>query len=165
VIPAAPGTLAYRLDRSDRARAWDSGLGAKLDGGRWNPEGVACVYASFASATAILEVAVHKGFDAINRVAHTLTQFEILDPADLRVVPPAAVPNANWLVPGALSAGQQEFGRRLLEAHLFVAVPSVVAPVSWNLIFDPARCAGRYALRAQSSFALDPRIDPPRARR
>lgn len=87
----------------------------------------------------------------------------VADPADVHVVEPDAVPNPNWLRPGIPSAGQQGFGDGLLAAHSFVAIPSAVSTLSWNLIFDPGRASGRYALRSQAPFALDTRLHPPAA--
>jgi RES domain-containing protein len=165
VRPFDPGApFAWRVDRREFAKTWDSGIGANENGGRWNPEGFACVYASFASSTAILEMAVHIGVRALTRVPHVVTRFEILDPARIHIVRREDVPNPHWLVPGSVSEGQQEFGRALIEKHDFVAVPSVVAPDAWNLVFEPSKCRALYASRAQIPLALDPRLDKPRAR-
>jgi RES domain-containing protein len=74
---------------------------------------------------------------------------------------PDDVPNPAWLRPGIPGRAQQTFGRELLEMHTFVLIPSAVSDESWNLIFNPARAAGRYELVAQKRFALDTRLDPP----
>src|SRR5690606_37439658 len=65
--------VAWRLDLAGFAPAWDSGEGAYRYGGRWNSRGVRAVYCSLDPATAILEVAVHKGFKPLDTVAHALT--------------------------------------------------------------------------------------------
>jgi RES domain-containing protein len=153
----------WRLDDKRHARTWDSGEGARLKGGRWNPSGVAAVYCSLDPATAILELAVHKGFDTLNAVAHVLSAAALAIPwAKVHVVQPKDVPNKLWLYPCAFSAAQQDFGRRLLSAHDFVAIPSAVSRRSWNLIFDAGRAAGKYALQHQEDLDLDPRLNPPR---
>uniref|UniRef100_UPI003F94965A RES family NAD+ phosphorylase n=1 Tax=Rhodoblastus sp. TaxID=1962975 RepID=UPI003F94965A len=75
-LPAGLGgseLVAWRLDRSSFAATWDSGAGAYLEGGRWNGKGVRAVYCSIDPATAILEVAVHTGFEALDSVPHVLT--------------------------------------------------------------------------------------------
>lgn len=159
--PLGRELVAWRLDLAEFAPDWDSGEGAYRAGGRWNGRGVRAVYCSVDPATAILEVAVHKGFKALDTVRHVLTAAIITDPARVHVVPPGAVPNPNWLRPGIPGAGQQEFGSRLLEAHDFVLVPSAVSSHSWNLIFVAARASGGYALRLQEEFALDTRLHPP----
>jgi hypothetical protein len=33
--------------------------------------------------------------------------------------------------------------------------------MSWNLIFDASRAAGKYALQHQEDLDLDPRLNPP----
>lgn len=153
--------LAWRLDRADFADAFASGEGARRAGGRWNSKGRRAVYASIDAATAILEVAVHKGFHVLDTLPHVLTAFEVADLADVHVVDPESLPNSNWLRPGLPSLGQREHGDRLLAEHVFVAFPSTVAPHGWNLVFDPERAAGRWRLRRQEPFALDGRLHPP----
>src|SRR5947209_19074782 len=98
-LPAALGgseLLVWRRDTAGFAATWDSGEGAFLVGGRWNSRGVRAVYCSIDPATAILEVAVHKGFRALDTVPHVITA-AIIDPARVFVVEPNAVPNSNWL--------------------------------------------------------------------
>lgn len=163
-LPAALGgteLLSWRLDQAVHAATWDSGEGAYRVGGRWNGVGGRAVYCSIDPATAVLEVAVHKGFAALDTVPHALTAIEITDPAAVHVVEPAALPNPNWLHPGPPSAGQQAFGDALLAAHAFVAIPSAVSTHSWNLIFVASKAAGKYRLRGQERFALDTRLHPP----
>jgi RES domain-containing protein len=162
-LPAALGgseLVAWRLDQSKYAPTWDSGEGAFLVGGRWNSRGVRAVYCSVDPATAILEVAVHKGFRALDMVPHVMTAAAI-DPSGVFVVEPKTVPNPNWLRPGMPSAGQQAFGDDILARHRFVVIPSVVSTASWNLIFIASRAAGSYELRSQERFALDARLHPP----
>jgi RES domain-containing protein len=116
-LPPPLGTgelLAWRLDQAVFAATWDGGEGAFRAGGRWNSRGVRAVYASLDPGTAILEVAVHKGFAPLDTVAHVLTAAEILDPSAIHVIEPADVPNPNWLRPGSPGAGQQAFGSVLL---------------------------------------------------
>jgi RES domain-containing protein len=153
--------VAWRLDEAKHAVGWAGGQGAYLYGGRWNSRGVRAVYCSLDPACAILEVAAHKGFKALDAVAHVLTSLTITDPATVHVVQPAAVPNRNWLVPGTPSAGQQQFGDALLAAHAFVLIPSAVSSNSWNLVFVAANAAGAHAQRSQDPFALDTRLHPP----
>jgi RES domain-containing protein len=152
--------MAWRLDQAVFAPHWDSGEGAYRLGGRWNSRGVRAVYCSIDPATAILEVAVHKGFKALDTVRHVLTAITIATPANVRIVDPSSVPNAAWLRPGMLSAGQQNWGDALLTNHAFVLLPSVVSTHSWNLVFVGGFAAGQYSF-VQERFALDPRLHPP----
>lgn len=153
--------VAWRLDQARFGPTWDSGEGAYRVGGRWNEKGIRAVYCAVDPATAILEVAVHKGFQALDVVPHVLTSVHVTHPSTVHIVEPAAVPNPNWLRPGIPSAGQQRFGSALLARHKFVLVPSVVSTHSWNLVFLGAPASGAYTLRSQEPFALDPRLHPP----
>jgi RES domain-containing protein len=163
-LPASLGNgelVAWRLDQANFSGTWDSGEGAYRVGGRWNSRRVRAVYCSIDPATAILEVAVHKGFKALDTVPHVLTGLTIIEPDSVHIVDPASIPNSNWLSPGIPSAGQQSFGDDLLARHKFVLLPSAVSTHSWNLIFVNMVAAGAYRLRSQEPFALDTRLHPP----
>ncbi len=128
-LPGALGgteLVAWRLDHATYAATWDSGEGAFLAGGRWNSRGVRAVNCSVDPATAILEVAVHKGFRALDTVPHVLTAITV-DPTSVLVVDPVMIPNPNWLRPGIPSGGQQAFGDDLLSRHKIVLIPSAVS--------------------------------------
>lgn len=153
--------VLWRLDQAEFASTWDSGEGAFRFGGRWNSRGVRAVYGSLDPATAILEVAVHKGFPALDTVRHVLTQATVSDPKAVHIVLPEDVPNPNWLRPGIPSAGQQAFGDALLAEHHQLCIPSTVSIHSWNLIFLAPVDGRRFARYAQEPFALDPRLHPP----
>jgi RES domain-containing protein len=160
--PLGSGELVFwRLDQATHKDTWNSGEGSYLVGGRWNSRGVRAVYAALEPAAAILEVAVHKTFRALDTVPHVLTSARIADASRVRVVNASEVPNPNWLRPGAVGAGQQAFGDALLKAHPFVLIPSVVSSHSWNVIFDPTVAEGFYRSAAQERFALDTRLHPP----
>jgi RES domain-containing protein len=166
VIPLPPplgsGELVFwRLDQAKHAASWDRGEGSYLVGGRWNSRGRRAVYAALDPATAILEIAVHKTFKALDTVAHVLTSAPISDAARVHIVTPTDIPNTNWLRPGTPSAGQQAFGDALLKVHALILIPSVVSTHSWNLIFDPNLAAGLYGKATQEPFALDTRLHPP----
>ncbi len=155
--------VAWRIDEARFRTTWDSGEGAYRVGGRWNSRGIRAVYCSVDPATAILEVAVHKGFKALDTVPHVLTAAIIADPSSVHVVGPGSVTNPNWLRPGIPGAGQQAFGSALLGRHKVVLIPSAVSTHSWNIIFIGMAAAGAYALRSQEPFALDTRLHPPPA--
>lgn len=163
-LPAAlgggSGLVVWRLDQRIHAATWDSGEGAFRDGGRWNSKGVRAVYCSLDPATAVLEVAVHKGFKVLDTVPHVITAATIVDVLEVHIAKSDDVPNPNWLRPGIPSAGQQAFGDDLLRSHRFVAIPSAVSTHSWNLIFDPIKAAGFYSLDFQEPFGLDNRLNP-----
>jgi RES domain-containing protein len=146
-LPIALGgseLVAWRLDQAIHAPTWDSGEGAYRVGGRWNSKGTRAVYCSLDPATAILEVAVHKGFRALDTVAHRMTAAVIADIGDVHIIDPETV----------------AFGDDLLRRHRFVAIPSAVSPHSWNLIFLAGAAPGAYSLKFQEGFALDTRLHP-----
>lgn len=157
--PLGSGEIRFwRLDQARHAASWASGEGAFLGGGRWNSRGVRAVYAALDPATAILEVAVHKGFTVLDTAPHVLTSARVVDPTLIHVVQPDHVPNPNWLAPTSHGPGQQGFGDALLGAHRFVLIPSTVSRHSWNLIFEASQGAGAFDDVLQDRFALDPRL-------
>jgi RES domain-containing protein len=157
--PLGSGEIRFwRLDQERHAPSWASGEGAFLGGGRWNSRGVRAVYAALDPATAILEVAVHKGFKVLDAAPHVLTSARIVDPSLIHVVEPNEVPNPNWLVPTLHGPGQQGFGDALLQAYRFVLIPSTVSRHSWNLVFEAGQGAGHFDDVQQERFALDPRL-------
>lgn len=161
---AAPGAKAakslavWRLEREAFIPAWQEGVGAHRFGGRWNPKGQHVVYASLDPASTILELAVHAGFEALDAVPHVLLCIEILTPGEVFVLEDKAVPRPGWLLPGNAGTAQQAFGGALLQAHPFVAVPSVVSRHSWNLLINPVTAQGKFRKRAHARFQLDPRL-------
>lgn len=148
----------WRLDRKRHSETWSSGEGSFLAGGRWNSKGTRAVYASLDPSTAIIEVAVHKGFKALDTEHHILTSARIFDPTVVHIADMSEIPNPNWLIPGAHGSGQQNFGDNLLRTHKFVLIPSTVSRHSWNLIFDAQKAIGHFDDVRQEDFALDPRL-------
>jgi RES domain-containing protein len=150
--------IVWRLDRAKYGTAWACGEGARVAGGRWNSPGSAVVYCSLDPATTILEKAVHVGFSMLDRVPHVLTSVRIEAPESVHVIQPAALPDAEWLDTASPNAAQRIYGDALLAAHAFVVLPSVVSRRSWNVVFNPVRAAGRFALQRQERFVLDARL-------
>ena len=131
--------------------------GAYLVGGRWSSKGRRVIYTSLDPATTILEVAVHKSFDVLDKVPHTLLELDVV-PTNLHVVQPSSIPNPNWLRPGTVSPNQQKFGDDLLNQYPLVVIPSVVSTHSWNLLIDVNTATGLFNKKGQESFALDTRL-------
>lgn len=157
--PLGSGKIRFwRLDAEKHSATWSAGEGSFQVGGRWNSPGIRAVYASLDPATATLEVAVHKGFHVLDTQPHVLTSAHIIDPKEIHVVVPNAIPNPNWLRPCTPNKNQQQYGDQLLSNHRFILIPSAVSPHSWNLIFDATKAAVDYDDVAQERFALDPRL-------
>ena len=160
-LPGALGgtnLVAWRLEATKYLNSWATAEGAFQLGGRWNSQGRRVLYTSIDPATSILEVGVHKGFDVLDTVPHTLLEIEIPDPSQAYVVPLESIPNPNWLVPGSVSAGQQAFGNALLLQHGMLVLPSVVSTGSWNLLIDVDIAKAHFSLLSSKPFALDPRL-------
>lgn len=157
-VTALPELMAWRLEAARHAPLWDAGEGAFQVGGRWSSKGRRVIYTSLDPATAILEVAVHKGFKALDTVAHQLLGIHILAPTKVHVLNASTITNPQWLRPGAVSKNQQAFGDHLLSSHPLVLIPSVVSAHSWNLMIDVGGAAGLFSLTSTEEFALDTRL-------
>jgi len=153
----ASGLIAWRLEKEEHFPTWDTAEGAFRAGGRWSSPGQRVIYAALDPATAILEVAVHKGFTVLDTVPHRLLAIDIAA-APVKIVQPADVPNPNWLSPGTVSPNQQKFGDDLLANHPLVILPSVVSKHSWNLMINTATATGLFKLSSDERFALDTRL-------
>ena len=161
-LPASLGgagaLVGWTLQDARHAVTWNSGIGSATYGGRWNSIGKHVTYAALDPATAILEVAVHKGFKVLNTVAHNLYSFTITDPLRVRVVQPGDVPNPHWLHPIPPNRDQQEFGDQLIDAHPFVLLPSAVSAHPWNLLVNVTTALPLVTDVRSERFALDPRL-------
>ena len=172
-LPAAlggKGLIVWRIETTKHLPTWQSAEGAFLFGGRWNSAGKRVIYTSIDPSTAIVEVGVHKGFNTLDGVSHTLLAISLdintNKPAQVHVLDPTTIPNPAWLRPGAVSAEQQKFGDSLLAQHAVVVVPSVVSSHAWNLLVNashPSFDAGLFKLHLSERFALDARLNPPAA--
>lgn len=160
-VPGDGQLYLWRLDQQRHAASWASGIGAQIAGGRWNSKGYKAVYCSADPSTAILEVAVHKGFLALDTVPHVLTCARVKDLSLVHRVVPDAVPNPNWLFPGSPGRGQQQYGNALLAQHPFVLIPSAVSRHSWNVLLSPLLAQDLIEVVSQERFALDTRLNPP----
>lgn len=139
--------------------AGHGGGGAELAGGRWNSKGRPAVYGSLDPSTAILEVAAHKGFKALDTLPHVLLCARILAPERVHWVTAGSLPNPNWLVPGSPGQGQQAHSDALLDQHPFIIVPSTVSRYSWNIVMNPVTAEGLYEVVIEEAFALDTRLN------
>jgi RES domain-containing protein len=140
---------------SSRRFPSNSGKGAALLGGRWNPSGVEAIYAAASVSLAALETLVH--FSVLPR-DFVLTEIQVpeavaesLDEGDLP---------AGWDTLSA-SAVTQEIGRGwavdLWSAVL--SVPSAIVPVERNYVLNQKHPGfGRIKFLPSTPFRFEPRL-------
>lgn len=133
--------LAYRVQKAQHVATCLTGEGARLYGGRWNPPGVALVYAAATPELAFLETLVHLDGMPLNRLPPYVLVTLALPDEIVEVVPLTDLPSG-WdhtpfppVVPSFLLP-------RLSPAYpvLAFAVPSVVLPTSpsRNILLNPS---------------------------
>jgi RES domain-containing protein len=112
-----------------------SGDGARLFGGRWNPAGVAAIYAGTSYAISMLEILVHANMSVppsrLRFVAADVPEGAKIERADFAVI-------AGWN--SANFTATQAFGAAWLRSRrsLVLLVPSVVtAGQDWNVVINP----------------------------
>jgi RES domain-containing protein len=154
--------VCWRLEREIYFAGWEKGEGAYQVGGRFSSKGRRVIYTSLDPSTAIVELAVHKGFRVLDTDAHVLMSIAIpVRPGDAMIVQPTDVGNPNWLRPGLPSANQQKFGDTQLDKTGILILPSVVSSHSWNCLIDVATFPKLASyLQSQERFALETRLIP-----
>lgn len=148
---------AFRLCPKVLAQAGSAfrGEGARLAGGRWNPPGIAVVYAAGSLSLASLELLVHFETQSdLPELVFYRVQFadglvETLDP-----LPP------DWRVtPAPLSTQQAGAEWHQRERTPVLRVPSAVVPTEWNFVLNPShQDFRRITIEGPHDFAMDPRL-------
>ena len=149
---------AWRIVKARHAGTAFDGEGARLQGGRWNPPGVAMVYTAQSAALATLEMLVHFRQGAVPAYVLIPCEFDarLVEPLDRRRLPDGwrAFPS-----PPELALIGDRWIRRAASAVL--QVPSVIVPSESNYLLNPAH-RGFRAIRVGSPqpFKLDLRLLP-----
>ena len=147
-------TVGYRL--SSRRYSANSGKGAALYGGRWNPVGVEVIYAAMSPSLAALEILVH--YDTLPTI-FVLTEIRI--PVRVRISQLAdrdLPPKWDDQVPGAAT---QAVGARWIlgQRSAVLSVPSSIMPIERNLVLNPAHPDFRFIrFRPSTPFRFDSRL-------
>jgi RES domain-containing protein len=146
--------ICYRLSGSRYPS--NSGDGAAIAGGRWNPIGVPVVYASATPSLAVLEVLVH--FAVLPR-KHVLTPIEV--PSDVRIesVRAADLPKG-WNSPIPRRA-TQDLGRKWAAElrSAILAAPSSIISTEVNYVINPFHHDfSRIKFLRSTPFRFDPRL-------
>jgi len=147
----------FRIAR-DAYKADLSGIGAKMDGGRWNSIGKPVVYASENQSLSLLETLVHI---SPRTVTSDLWVATIHIPDDLRIdrVKRANLPE-RWNQ-YRVAPVSQEFGDRWLAQMetLELVVPSVISPIDCNVLLNPNHPEMRKVRIVESQpLSIDPRL-------
>jgi RES domain-containing protein len=134
------------------------GEGARLNGGRWNSEGVPVVYTSATLSLAALEYLVHVDVEDAPGDLCAL-EITIPDDAPLDEVPLSGLP-ADWARvedhPACTSRGNAWAGRG---AALVLRVPSAVIPAEHNYLINPRHPAMPQArVDSVEPFSFDRRL-------
>jgi RES domain-containing protein len=150
--------LVHRLVRARHAGTALDGEGARRVGGRWNPPGLALVYAASSLSLAVLELLVH--VDPCDFPEDLLAlRVEIPDDLALRHWLPTDLPR-DWRRDSGLNALRARGAAWLRSgAQAAVAVPSVIVPSERNLLINPGHPdLARIRVLDREPFSLDPRL-------
>ena len=146
----------YRVSRRKHANALD-GAGSRINGGRWNNPGTACIYTSQSRALAILEYAVNVRLDDIPPDLVMIT-LEVPDNENNIFIPRQLPQKWNSQI---TTQASRDFGTALLKKaeHLIIKIPSVVIPEEYNYIINPRHPNMKKVLIADlSPFSFDARL-------
>lgn len=133
--------IAWRIAKARRAKDL-SGIGAALEGGRWNEAELPAVYMGLSAAICCLETFVHQA--GRPQIPMTITRFKLPEGPELYFEPgPSELPEGWDLLPS--DKPSVDFGSQWLRAgeQLGLIVPSVVLPLERNVLINPAHPAVR----------------------
>ncbi|MBA1225694.1 RES family NAD+ phosphorylase [Stutzerimonas stutzeri] len=148
---------AWRISKAKRA-ADLSGLGAAIEGGRWNEAEAAAVYLGLSPAICCLETFVHQTQRPV--IPMKITEFELPEDAELYLEPSEKELPVGW---AALPADKpsMSFGTDWLNrgSHLGLIVPSAVLPLERNIVLNPRHPAiSRVKISRIMDFTYDDRL-------
>jgi RES domain-containing protein len=136
-----------------------SGMGARINGGRWNHKGTGVIYASQSRALATLEYLVHATMPAIIPDDVSIIQFNIPDKIIPLQTKRNTLPN-NWqnTLP---SLKLKNIGTEwvLSKKSLLLQVPSAIIDKEFNMLINPEHPDMKYIkLSKPETFILDKRL-------
>lgn len=127
--------FAWRIAKAKRARDL-SGVGAALDGGRWNDVDVPAVYMGLSPAICCLETFVHTS--QYPSLPLKLTRFKLPEDASLYLEPDTSELPPGWSAIPADRPSMALGSKWLLaQSHLGLIVPSAVLPLERNIVINP----------------------------
>ena len=155
--------LGWRITKAKRA-ADLSGMGAAIEGGRWNEMDVPAVYMGLSPAICALETFVHTA--SYPRVPLKITRFILPDDDTLYLEPNPADLSKGWSMLPA-DRPSMSYGTKWLQGktHLGLIVPSAVLPLERNMVINPAHPAiSQVRMDAMFDFIYDERMFMARSR-
>jgi len=131
-----------------------TGNGAKLNGGRWNHEGVPCIYLAQSRALSLLEYAAHAPLDVLPG-ALSFTTIEVPD-QPMQQLTPDQLPG-NWFC-WPHSKESRDLGTILLtqKEYLLLKIPSAIITQEYNFILNPLHpLSNKVRIVAINDYAYD----------
>jgi RES domain-containing protein len=123
----------YRIVKTKHA--YDlTGMGAKINGGRWNHEGIPCIYLSESRALSLLEYTAHTGIKTMPPALSFVT-FEVPEHS-MKTLSVGELP-ANWLQ-RPHSNDNRDLGSSLLAetAYLLIKLPSLLINQEFSFVLN-----------------------------
>ncbi len=127
--------FVFRIVKLEKRTKDLSGIGAYMEGGRWDNEGVFALYTSESEALAMLEIMVHVQEGELPPHLFIMT-IELDDKAPLHAVSDSTLP-ANWRIPDNFIL--KEIGDNIFKENkvLGIKVRSAVMQNSYNYVLNP----------------------------
>jgi RES domain-containing protein len=148
----------WRITTPEYADRALSGEGAARYGGRWNPRGLAVVYASSSLSLAVLELLVQTGAQVVPTALRSV-RIDIPESVSIRDLPPDGLP-ASWRDYPAPSS-LQVIGSEWIEtgSTAVLSVPSAVVPEEKNYLLNPGHPdSEKVSVQSISEMDLDLRL-------
>ena len=151
--------LVFRICLSQYAGD-QSGTGAALYGGRWNPVGIPVMYTASSISLACLEYMAHN-IHLMASARLSLTTIKVSDKAAIKELSYDELPT-DWNNTSYLPQSTQQFGVSLVrdQEYYLMKVPSAVVPGEFNYLLNPSHPLHRYTkvIEEITPFQLDNRI-------
>lgn len=127
---------AWRITKNKYQDSAFTGEGAEIAGGRWNSQGTRIVYASSSISLSILEILVHLENSSVLS-SYSVIPFHF-DEKLISVLKEADLPRGWADHPPPVSS--QQIGDSWVQdqTSLLLKVPSVVVPLEFNYLLNPA---------------------------
>lgn len=150
--------VAWRLVKARWKSQAFTGVGASLEGGRWNQPGTRAVYVSDSLALAILEQLVHLAPED-SGLSFVSFRVEIPDSVHIDLLAPRDLP-PDWReepVPAStMNLGTDWVKKR---SGLALKVPSVIVPSEFDYMLNPLHSDfSRLNISNPEHFSFDPRL-------